>query len=241
MDLDIPKIYKELEFLNDSLRLQYTNFIWRNRDRFNSYLSFDDAVYRLRLGEPIEYVFNLAEFYQLKLYVDKRCLIPRFETEEIVKLTLDFINEKKFKDFNIVDVGTGSGCISLALANELEKINLNNFKIIGIDSSDDALEVARINRTKLNFVNKIILINSEFQEFNFTNLSNLIVCSNLPYIPDNESVQKSVFEYEPHTALFGGKNGNELNLKLLQKLESLNNLKAIFMEGYNGEITIKYF
>jgi release factor glutamine methyltransferase len=236
MELDFNTIFSELNFLSESLRLQYTNFIWRNKDRFNEYLSFDDAVYRLRLGEPIEYVFNMAEFCETRFYVDKRCLIPRIETEEIVHKTLSFLQENSKIKYTIIDVGTGSGAIILAIGKKLKEKEINNNQLIGLDISEDALEVAKINRKALNLAGKVTLVQSAFQEFNFDRHENLIICSNLPYIPAEDTVQESVINYEPHLALFGGKNGDELNNELLQILENLNTVKTIFMEGYNGEI-----
>lgn len=237
MELDFTTIYNELSFLSESVRLQYTNFIWRNKNRFNEYLSFDDAVYRIRMEEPIEYVFNMAEFCNEQFYVDKRCLIPRPETLEIVKMAVDFCIQHRGEKFTIVDVGTGSGCIILSIALKLKTLSHHGHRFIGIDISDDALEVARINRTAFNLGTDITLVHSSFQDFDFASLENLIICSNLPYIPTSDEVQKSVTDFEPHIALFGGNKGDELNNQLINMVEKSPNLKILFMEGYNGEIS----
>lgn len=241
MELDFAKIHSSLNFLSESVRLQYTNFIWRHKERLNEYLTFEDAVYRLRLEEPIEYVFNLAEFCGLEFYVDKRCLIPRVETEELVKKAVDYIIENSTTNYSIIDIGTGSGCIILAIAKNLQSsgINLHTTNLIGIDISKDALEVAKINRKALNLDHTVTFADSSFQDFDFSKFENLIICSNLPYIPENEYLQKSVAEFEPHNALFGGKKGDELNILLVEKLKQLKQVEVIFMEGYGGEIVEK--
>lgn len=235
--MDITEVYKSLGFLTESIRLQYTNFIIRNKDRINEqYLSFDDIVYRLKHGEPIEYVFNLAEFMGIRFYVDKRCLIPRVETEELVKKTLTFVEQHKDKTLTILDIGTGSGCIILSLAYLLNIQKITNVQFIALDISEDALEVARINSEALKLSNKVKLIHTGFQNFDFKLYSNVIVCSNLPYIPNTDTLQESVLNYEPHIALFGGERGDELNKLLLEKLAGKENIDAVFMEGYNGAI-----
>lgn len=233
MNIDFLTIYNSLNFLSESIRLQYSNFILKHQNRFNQYLSFDDVISRVRVEEPIEYVFNLAEFCGNEFYVDKRCLIPRPETEEIVRRTEEFIKQNPKQSCTVIDVGTGSGCIILSLA---KKFDQKQYKFIGIDISPDALEIAEINRKAFNLENRVELINESFQEFDFTKYENIIICSNLPYIPDNEKLQKSVIDFEPHLALFGGENGDELNNILIEKLKKQKNIKLVLMEGHNGEI-----
>jgi release factor glutamine methyltransferase len=232
MGLDFITIYNALDFLTESIRLQYTNFIFRHKNRLNEDFTFEMAVNRLHNEEPIEYVFNVAEFCGLELYVDPRCLIPRVETEEIVTRTLDLITSSEQKNYTVLDIGTGSGCIALSLRT---KIPDNSVKILGIEKSRDALVVAQRNRDLLNI--DVTFVHADFRDFDFTKYENIIICSNLPYIPESDVLQKSVIDFEPHEALFGGIKGDELNNQLLAQIEDLPNIKAVFMEGYNGEIT----
>lgn len=275
--LDFLTIYDSLSFLTESVRLQYTNFIFRHQDKFNESLSFDDAIRRLKLEEPVEYVFNIAEFCRYEFYVDKRCLIPRPETEEIVQLALQILKNKDQRTKNeelhytFIDVGTGSGCIILSIANTLTREHVNpltnsllhppcpsekgnhledsgatrntspltrnfQFKFIGLDISSSALEIAKINREKFGLAKDVELIHADFHDFDFSQFENLIVCSNLPYIPYDETLQKSVIDFEPHEALFGGKDGDELNNDLKKILKSLGNIKMLVMEGKDGKI-----
>jgi release factor glutamine methyltransferase len=233
MQLDFIIIYTSLDFLTESIRLQYTNFIYRHRDRINEYLTFEDVVNRLRQEEPIEYVFNLAEFFGNELYVDKRCLIPRHETEELVQRAIDYVNRHPDERFTCVDTGTGSGCIIHSVAKAVGPTH----HFVGIDVSEGALEVAGINRTAFGLESIVELQHISFQDLDFSQYDNLIVCSNLPYVPDNEELQPSVTQYEPHLALFGGARGDELNNELIARIEKLPNLRAFYMEGYNGSIT----
>jgi release factor glutamine methyltransferase len=235
--LDFLTIYNSLGFLTESIRLQYTNFIFKHQEKLDTLMEFDDVINRLRRDEPIEYVFNLAEFSGLEFYVDKRCLIPRIETEEIVHHVIEIVSKNSHINYTIVDVGTGSGCIILSIAAKLKILNLKT-QFIGIDISDDALDVARINREKLGLTTKVKLGHISFQNFHFQNYRNLIICSNLPYIPLGEDLQKSVINYEPHLALFGGEKGSELNEALLVKIRDLKNVRAVLMEGKNGQISI---
>lgn len=236
LKIDFITIHNALDFLSDSIRLQYTNFIYRHQDRFGEYLSFDEAIQRLRMEEPIEYVFNLAEFCGNEFYVDKRCLIPRPETEILVQKTVDFLEKNDQNNFTIIDIGTGSGAIILTLAQKMQK----SHRYIGIDISEDALTVAEINREEFG-LHHVTLLHESFQKFDFTSHENVIICANLPYIPNSEVLQPSVANYEPHLALFGGDKGDELNIILMERVQPLQNVKAIIMEGYNGEISETIF
>lgn len=238
--MDLNEIYKNLDFLEESIRLQYTNFIYRHLDQVGyeglAKISFQEIFARLKQDEPIEYIFNLAEFSDLEFYVDNRVLIPRPETEEIVKKTLDFIQSNlREEEFTIVDIGTGSGAIILSIASKL-KIISKNAKMIGIDISKDAIEVAKINRKKLGLDSLVELQTIDFRDFNFSNFPNLIILANLPYIPNSRKLQKSVDKFEPHLALFGGENGDELILQLKEITSKLKNLLLLITEEDHGEI-----
>ena len=105
----------------------------------------ENGIMRLHMGEPVQYIVGNVNFYGLEIDVDKRVLIPRFDTEELVEHVTKLIKEEFNGKASVIDLGTGSGCISFALKN-----NLPNCTITGVDISSDALIVANNNKEKLN-------------------------------------------------------------------------------------------
>lgn len=154
---------------------------------------------QLLQNEPVQYVLAEAWFAGMKFYVDKNVLIPRPETEELVELILKEVKNFPNKNLSVLDIGTGSGCIAIAL-----KKRHNFFNITAIDVSDDALGVAKKNATDLN------------AEINFRRLDFLdedawkqlpqfdFIVSNPPYIQQSgkKSMNKNVTQHEPYLALF---------------------------------------
>ena len=177
----------------------------------------NNALKRLEMGEPVQYIVGNVDFFGYKINVDKRVLIPRFETEELVENTIKYIKKYFSLPVDILEVGTGSGCISIALKKELEKIN-----ITASDISSDALEVAisnaKENNADINFVNTDIYkgINKKFD----------CIISNPPYISKNEKIMDIVYNNEPHLALFADNNG------LYFFEEIIKNAKNILMNIY---------
>jgi len=155
------------------------------------------AVKRLLLHEPFQYVIGNTEFYGLSITCAPGALIPRPETEELVDWILE---ELKGKDSKILDLGTGSGCIALAL-----KKNTINSNVWGLDVSETALKIARENALALGievgFFSQDIL--SDYP-LDFDNHFFDVLVSNPPYIPVNEQVkmEQNVLQFEPHEALF---------------------------------------
>jgi len=167
---------------------------------------------RLKLHEPVQYVMNKTWFYGMELYVDKNVLIPRPETEELVQWIINDIKTSgkdvftrrsmeadETTQLKILDVGTGSGCIALALKGAMPKA-----EVWGCDVSEEALNVARRNGSALN-------IRVDFQGVNFLDDGQQkhlptvdIIVSNPPYVPlkDREHMQSNVVDHEPYTALF---------------------------------------
>ncbi|MDE5608311.1 MAG: peptide chain release factor N(5)-glutamine methyltransferase [Muribaculaceae bacterium] len=147
-------------------------------------------------GEPIQYVLGVASFHGLRFKVTPATLIPRPETSELVDIIADEAAGRK--DLRILDCGTGSGCIAIALARALPFS-----RVTGIDISDDALAVARDNASALkadvSFRNADILALNDAD----TPLYDIIV-SNPPYIAEHEreGMEANVLDYEPHSALF---------------------------------------
>ncbi|MFD2513875.1 peptide chain release factor N(5)-glutamine methyltransferase [Pontibacter locisalis] len=155
------------------------------------------AVVRLQKQEPVQYVLGVANFYGLELQVDERVLIPRPETEELVDRVIK--QHKGKNSLHILDICTGSGCIPLALA-----ANLEAEKVMGLEVSAGALEVAKANASKLNLPVEW-LQHDVFEPLKSIAPESLdIVTSNPPYVREDEKqhMRENVLQYEPHLALF---------------------------------------
>ena len=184
----------------------------------------NEAIKRLENGEAIQYIVGNVDFYGRIFNVDKRVLIPRFETEELISRTIKYIDD--YFDFkpSILDIGTGSGCIAISLKKEL------NANITGIDISSEALDLAKenaaLNNVEINFYRSDL----------FTNINNTfdIIISNPPYISYTEDVMDIVKNNEPHKALFADNNGLYFYEEILKNISSyLNETYLIAFEiGY---------
>jgi release factor glutamine methyltransferase len=153
--------------------------------------------------KPVQYVLNEAWFYKMKFYVNEDVLIPRPETEELVEWIIHEIRGRMFNPspgkFNILDIGTGSGCIAISLKKELVNIN-----VTAIDVSQKALAVADKNaqdlQAKIDFINFNFLYEEQWDALSVYD----IIVSNPPYIPEDQktSLSKIVTDFEPAIALF---------------------------------------
>lgn len=177
----------------------------------------EDALIRLNNGEAVQYIVGNVDFYGLTFNVNKNVLIPRFETEELVSETIKYIN-KYFKGcVNILDIGTGSGCIAITLN---KKIDCN---VDAVDISTSALEVARknnlLNNCNVNF----------FESDIFSNVSKKydVLISNPPYIRCDEEIMDVVKNNEPSIALYGGDDGLYFYDKILSSVSNYLNEKSI--------------
>jgi release factor glutamine methyltransferase len=149
-------------------------------------------------NKPVQYVMGTTTFYNMQLQVSNKVLIPRPETEE---MTNHIINTYRFeqKQLSVLDIGTGSGCIAIAI-----KKNLPSSKVIALDVSEDALDIARANaisnKTNIQCTLFDFLDESRWPELLLFD----VIVSNPPYIPLNEKekMAKNVVDYEPHNALF---------------------------------------
>ncbi len=160
--------------------------------------STEALINSLKNNIPIQYILGETNFYGLKLITDSRALIPRPETEELVHLLInDFKNTKKI--ISVLDIGTGSGCIAIAV-----KKNISDAEVFAIDNSESALSLARENALKnevqINFVLMDICVS---ENRNSLPLHDVII-SNPPYVRESEKkfMQPNVLDYEPHNALF---------------------------------------
>jgi release factor glutamine methyltransferase len=161
-----------------------------------------DILERLLTDEPIQYILGNAWFYGNKFSVTPDVLIPRSETEELVELVIKKVN-KNFKNetatFQLIDIGTGSGCIAISL-----KLTLPHWQVFGLDKSKNALTIAKQNAKSLNADVQFLeddILNIQHQET--TQFFDVIV-SNPPYILEQEqlTMSKNVLSFEPHEALF---------------------------------------
>ena len=162
----------------------------------------EEAICRLENNEPLQHVLGYGEFYGRKFKCDGRALVPRPETEELVDWIINdwaTINSRQLP-INVLDIGTGTGCIALSLAKELPEA-----KVSALDISKEALSLARENANILevknvDFIEGDILnksFNSQLSTFN-------LIVSNPPYVRECEKkeMEANVLDYDPHTALF---------------------------------------
>ena len=175
---------------------------------------FKELIRRRKCGEPIAYILKKKEFWKYNFYVDCNVLIPRPDTEVIVEETLKILNNNK--KYFVLDVGTGSGCIIISLANERP-----NLMGTAIDISKKALKVAKINAKMHQLLNRIKFYNSSVDNF-FKGKYDLVV-SNPPYISNLELkyLDKDIIGYEPLISLNGGLDGSFVLNKVIKKSSSL--------------------
>ncbi|MGD0059164.1 MAG: peptide chain release factor N(5)-glutamine methyltransferase [Verrucomicrobiia bacterium] len=171
-------------------------------------------VKRRVAGEPLQYITGEAEFCGLRLMVDKRVLIPRPETELLVETVAGRVKgegEERKAAARIVDVGTGSGCIAIALAKKFP-----DAEIVALDASRDALDVARGNATLHQIEKNIRFLESDLLQNLDDSLRVDVIVSNPPYIADGEMAKlpKEVRDFEPVCALQAGEDG----LKVIRRL-----------------------
>ena len=161
--------------------------------------SFQQLAERRSGGEPLQYILGEQEFFGLTLQVGPGVLIPRPETEHLIEAVLDW-SARVSGPLRVVDVGTGSGAIALALARHLPQA-----EIIATDISTDALEIAARNASALGLASRVMFRHSDLlSKLSLHGLD--AVVSNPPYVPtaDASGMQREVVEHEPHEALFAG-------------------------------------
>lgn len=163
-------------------------------------VDLQNVLEKLKTKQPYQQILGYSEFYGLKFFVDEHVLIPRPETEELVDIFINKVKDFPYKNFSVLDVGTGSGCIPISIAKHFP-----DAKVSSIDISEKALQIARKNaeqhQVKINFVQADYL-NLELSEtYDY-------IISNPPYIDqiEQEEIHDSVKEFEPNIALFAPKN-----------------------------------
>lgn len=179
---------------------------------------FGKLLGRRAAREPFQYITGKQEFYGLDFIVSPDVLIPRPETEIIVENAVEILKDKINPRF--CEVGVGSGCISVAVLNQIKTSSA-----IGLDISENALKIAAINAEKYSVADRLELkISDVFSNLKDENFD--LIVSNPPYIPESdlENLQSEVRGFEPHSALFAKKNGLEIIEKIVK--ESPGYLKA---------------
>ena len=239
LTVTLQSIYERREANNiAALVIEYLTG-WNNTDRIvhkqdiftqTQHDKFHDIILELVANKPVQYVLHEAYWYGMKLYVDENVLIPRPETEELAEWVIENIRrEMPNAKCEILDVGTGSGCIAIAL-----KKNLSSANVSATDVSDNALQIATRNakeqQTEIFFSANDILNTHQWQTFGSFDY----IISNPPYITMQEmlSMNNNVLKYEPHLALFVP-NGNPLQFyEAISKfgLQHLNNRGKVFFE-----------
>lgn len=178
----------------------------------------EENLKRLEAGEPVQYIVGNVDFYGFNFKVDKRVLIPRFETEQLIEKTLKLIDKD---NLDILDIGTGSGCIAITLKNKLPNSNID-----ACDISQDALEVAKINailnHQSINFIHSDL----------FSNISKKydVIISNPPYIAYDEEIDPVVKNNEPPLALYADNDGLALYIEIFKNVS--NYLKDKFVMAF---------
>jgi len=195
---DIMGIKREFLITNDKIDISEDI-----REKYNI------AIKRRINNEPVAYIIGNKEFWSENFFTNKSTLVPRPETELLIYKIVDIFKNKKI---NILDIGTGTGCILLSLLKEL-----SNSRGVGIDISSQAIKIAKANSKNLNLVNRAKFKNFEIDNYTLEKYD-LIVC-NPPYIPskDIKKLSKDIINFEPKEALDGGLDGLDLIKKVIYK------------------------
>jgi release factor glutamine methyltransferase len=212
--------FKKREIENPRLNAEQLLAHVLSRKRIELYLEFErplqepelaplrDLVKRRGQGEPLQHLLGTVEFCGHSFLCDKRALVPRPETEELVELLKSRIQEPKSK---ILDVGTGSGVIALSLA-----LHLPEAEVCGVDISNDALALARENAARVGLQERVRFETGDL--FPSGNEKFDVIVANLPYVagPDRLMLSREVL-HDPEVALFGGEQGDELVRQLIER------------------------
>ncbi|HYK87571.1 MAG TPA: peptide chain release factor N(5)-glutamine methyltransferase [Acidobacteriota bacterium] len=182
-----------------------------------SHARFTELIARRSKGEPLQYLTGEQEFYGLKFRVTPEVLIPRPETEILVEKAIDLAGEVRGRPVRFVDVGTGSGCISVAVAQALP-----GSLSCAIDISMPALTIARENAQRHGVLGRIQFLCCDLLGGVASEPSFDMILSNPPYVADTEynSLPVMVRDHEPHPALFAGRRGTDVQRRLIPQVGS---------------------
>ena len=210
-----PKLDVEI-LLSESINKDKKHIILNPKKILNNKQleNFNSFIERRKKGEPIAYLVNKKEFWKQNFYINQNVLIPRPDTEILVEETLKLFNVNS--KLNMLDIGTGSGCILLSILKERR-----NFFGTGIDISKKAINVARFNAKMHQLSNRVKFYNSDVDKFLIGKYD--LVVSNPPYIKrkDLKYLEVDVKGFEPKLALDGGKDGFSKITKVISKTSTL--------------------
>ena len=213
-EADIPSSYAKY-VLNELMLQQHRNMYLEMDQELDpiTHQTFNAMMDRLVLDEPLAYVLGYQMFLDYQIEVNPTVLIPRPETEELVMQVLIEIDQD-FADVphpTLIDIGCGSGAIAIALKKEEPKLI-----VLASDISEVALKQAQHNAQTLEADVEFLLGSLAEPLIDTQRHVDIIVC-NPPYIPENETVQTSVINHEPHMALFGGEDGLKFYREVLKQ------------------------
>ena len=224
-----PQLESEI-LLSNSIKRDKKHIILNPKEVLNSEQlgKFKNLIERRKKGEPIAYLINKKEFWKDEFFVNKDVLIPRPDSELIIEQVLKIYS--KDDQLQILDIGTGSGCILLSILKER-----SNFYGTGIDISKKSINVSKFNAKQLNLTNRVKFFHSSVDNFN--NGKYDIIVSNPPYIEQLslKYLEKDVVNFEPKLALSGGFDGFSKIRKVINKASILikKNGKFILEIGFN--------
>ena len=230
-----PQLDSEI-LLSNSIKRDKKHIILNPKEILNSEQlgKFKSLIERRKKGEPIAYLINKKEFWKDEFFVNKDVLIPRPDTELIIEQVLKIYSREV--QLQVLDIGTGSGCILLSILKERP-----NFYGTGIDISKKSIKVSKINAKQLNLINRVKFIHSSVDNFNFGKYD--LIVSNPPYIEllNIKYLEKDVVNFEPKLALSGGFDGFSKIRKVINRAKNLikKNGKFILEIGFNQKNKVK--
>ena len=220
-DIDSHELDAQI-ILSDIMGIKREKFI-TNKEIYitkNIIKKYYAAIKRRIKREPVAYIIGKKEFWSENFLVNRATLVPRPETELLIYKAINFFKGKKI---NILDIGTGSGCVLLSV---LKELSLS--RGIGIDISAKAIEMAKINSSRLNLSSRTKFKVIDLNKFNMGKYD--LIVSNPPYIPkkDIKNLCKDIIHYEPIKALDGGIDGLDLIKKVIYKSSLLLKKNGMF-------------
>jgi release factor glutamine methyltransferase len=230
-----PQLDSEI-LLSSLIKKDRKYIILNPKEYLNSTKSkkFKNLIKRRKMGEPIAYLINKKGFWKDDFFVNKNVLIPRPDTEIIVEQVLKIY--PKELQLQVLDIGTGSGCILLSILKERP-----NFYGTGIDISKKSINVSKYNTKQLKLMNRVKFFHSSVDNFNLGKYD--IIVSNPPYIElsNLKYLEKDVVNFEPRLALNGGFDGVSKIRKVINKAKVLikKNGKFILEIGFNQKNNVK--
>ena len=230
-----PQLDSEI-LLSNSINRDKKYIILNPKELLDSKQSeiFKNLIERRKKGEPVAYLINKKEFWKDEFFVNKDVLIPRPDTELIIEQVLKIYSRDE--QLQVLDIGTGSGCILLSILKERP-----NFYGTGIDISKKSINVSKFNAKQLNLINRVKFFYSSVDNFKIGKYD--LVVSNPPYIEslNLKYLEKNVVNFEPKLALSGGLDGFSQIRKVINKASTLIKKKGKFILeiGFNQKNKVK--